>query len=87
MSRWPDIRSQSEKCAQLIQIKDIVFPQNTEKTPKRCTKDNFKTVMRNRNAALIQFATDLFYFACKCFVFFVCECFILVMNAGRRGLL
>lgn len=51
-----DIRSQSEKCARVIQIKDLVFPQNSEKTPKRCTKDNFKTVMRNRNAALIQFA-------------------------------
>lgn len=64
------------------------FPTEYWENPKKMHKRQLQNFDEEQKRSINSVCTDLFYFACKCFVFFfLCECFILVMNAGRRGLL
>ena len=45
-AQWPDVLSHSEKCDVVkkgpVQVKDMVFPQNTDKGPRRFTKESLQ---------------------------------------------
>lgn len=76
-AQWPDTPSDNEKCSLVtkgpVQVKDIVFPQNDEKPPRRFTKDNYKMVMKNgekiqRSWLIYSMSKDsVFCYACKLF--------------------
>uniref|UniRef100_A0A3Q3E423 Uncharacterized protein n=1 Tax=Labrus bergylta TaxID=56723 RepID=A0A3Q3E423_9LABR len=50
-AQWPNVLGHAEQCILVtrgpIQVKDIVFSQNTEKNPHRFTKENYDMVMKN----------------------------------------
>ena len=75
---WPSVRGHTELCQMVtkgppIQVKDIHFPQNTDKPPRRFTKDNYDIVMKNgekinRTWLLYSVSTDsVFCYGCKLF--------------------
>ncbi|KAJ8385868.1 hypothetical protein AAFF_G00179340 [Aldrovandia affinis] len=76
-AQWPSVLGHTELCAIVtrgpIQVKDIVFSQNSEKNPRRFTKEHYKMVMKNgekiqRTWLLYSVSTDsVFCFACKRF--------------------
>lgn len=76
-TQWPHFLSHNEKCDLVIrgpiQVKDIVFPQNTKKGPQRFIKENYNMVMKNsemihRTWLVYSLSTDsVFCFACKLF--------------------
>lgn len=76
-AQWPDVLSHGEKCDLVrrgpIQVKDIVFPQNTEKNPRRFMKECYNMVMKNgekihRTWLVYSLSADSVYcFACKLF--------------------
>uniref|UniRef100_A0A672ZBF4 TTF-type domain-containing protein n=1 Tax=Sphaeramia orbicularis TaxID=375764 RepID=A0A672ZBF4_9TELE len=76
-AQWPGVLSNSEKCSLVtrgpVQVKDVVFPQNKEKAPRRFTKENYYMVMKNgekiqRTWLIYSVSSDsVFCFACKLF--------------------
>lgn len=76
-AQWPDVLSPSQKCDVVkkgpIQVKDMLFPQNADKGPRRFTKESYNMVMKNgekihRTWLVYSVSADaVFCFSCKLF--------------------